>query len=185
MTTGAGKRNVLTIVLFATYAVVLVGIILFKFPFQYDLSTIGSSAGGLSTNGRDLNLIPFAGNYSDSRGFGVGDLVENVLVFIPLGVYLSMLRIPKGAGIRWFWMRALVVAGTSVAFEVIQYAFAIGHADITDVICDTVGGVVGIGVYGLAAVALKSRTTRVLNIIAIVLTVLALVFFVYLRLHSR
>jgi glycopeptide antibiotics resistance protein len=160
----------LTIVLFAIYALLLVGIILFKFPFQYQLTA----------NGRELNLIPFAGAYADHRGFGVSEVIENVLIFVPLGIYLSMLKS------EWsFRNRTLVVAATSVAFEAIQFAFGIGRADITDVLCNTVGGMVGIGLYALSTTVLKTRANRVLNIVELVVTVIALAFFAYLRAHSK
>jgi glycopeptide antibiotics resistance protein len=162
------RTRVLTIVLFAIYGVLLVGIILFKFPFNYDLAE----------NGRELNLIPFAGSFSSHR-FGLSEVVENVLIFAPLGLYLSML-------FRWsFGRRLLVVAAVSVVFEALQYAFAIGRSDITDVIENTAGGLLGLGVYALARKLLGSRANGVLNVLALVVTVLAVAFFTYLRAHSK
>jgi glycopeptide antibiotics resistance protein len=161
-------RNVLTIVLALIYALLLVGIILFKFPFNYDLTQ----------NGRELNLIPFAGSFSSHR-FGVSEVVENVLIFLPLGLYLSML-------LRWsFGRRVVVIATISVVFEALQYAFAIGRSDITDVLENTAGGILGIGIYVLASRLLAARTNRVLNVLALVVTVLAVALFTYLRAHSR
>jgi len=119
------RRSALTIVLFVIYVVVLVGVVLFKFPFQYQLTD----------SGRHLNLIPFA--------------------------------------------------GSSVAFEAIQFAFAIGRSDITDVLGNTLGGLVGIGLYALSARILKHRTKRVLTTVELVVTVIALAFFTFLRLHSE
>jgi glycopeptide antibiotics resistance protein len=162
--------SILAIVLFVVYALLLVGIILFKFPFQYELTN----------SGRELNLIPFAGSFADHRGFGTGDIISNVLIFLPLGVYLSMFRS------RWsFARRIVVVAATSVAFEAIQYAFGIGRSDITDVLCNTAGGLVGIGIYALSTRLLGIRTNRLLTIVALVVSVLALAFFTFLRLHSK
>jgi glycopeptide antibiotics resistance protein len=167
-TMASGRSRILTIVLFIVYAALLVGIVLFKFPFNYELTE----------NGRELNLIPFAGSFSSHR-FGVSEVVENVLIFAPLGLYLSML-FPCSLG-----RRVVVIAGVSVVFEAIQYAFAIGRSDITDVIENTAGGIVGIGVYLLARRLLATRANTVLNVVALVVTVLAIAFFVYLRAHSR
>jgi glycopeptide antibiotics resistance protein len=173
MTDSAKKSTVpgaLTIVLFAIYAILLVAIILFKFPFQYQLTS----------NGRELNLIPFGGSYTDFRRLGLGEVIENVLIFVPLGIYVSMLKN------QWsFARRALVIVATSVAFESIQFAFAIGRADITDVICNAFGGVVGIGLYAISANIMRTRTNRVLNTVALVVTVIALAFFTFLRMHSK
>jgi len=164
------RPDVLTIVLFAIYAVLLVGIILFKFPFQYQLTA----------SGRELNLIPFAGSYTDPRGLATGEVVENVLIFVPFGIYLSTL-------IRqWsFARRTMIIAATSVAFEIIQFAFAIGRADITDVLCNTLGGILGIGLFAILARVLRSHTVRVLGALELVVTVAALAFLTFLRLHSR
>lgn len=162
--------RILTIVLFVVYLALLVGVILFKLPFQYQLTE----------SGRELNLVPFAGTFADRRGFGIGDVIENVLVFVPLGVYLSLLRRRWSVG-----RRAVIIVATSVAFETIQFAFGIGRSDITDVLCNTVGGGIGIGIYVLSAKALGARTDRILSVIALVATVLVLAFFTYLRLHSK
>jgi glycopeptide antibiotics resistance protein len=162
--------GVLTIVLFVIYALLLVGVILFKFPFQYDLTE----------NGRELNLIPFGGSYTDLRGPGIGEGVENVLIFVPFGIYLSMLKR------EWtVWRRVATIAATSVGFEAVQFAFGIGRADITDVICNTFGGVLGIGLYAITANVMRTRANRVLNIVGLVVTVLVLAFFTFLRAHSK
>ena len=166
--TTSGRSRILTIVLFVIYIALLVGIILFKFPFNYELTE----------NARELNLIPFEGSFASHR-FGVSEVVENVLIFAPLGLYLSML-------FRWsFGRRVLVIAAVAVVFEAIQYAFAIGRSDITDVIENTAGGLVGIGVYLLARRVLATRAHTVLNVVALVVTVLAIAFFAYLRSHSK
>jgi glycopeptide antibiotics resistance protein len=166
----SGTRGALTLLLFVIYALLLVGVILFKFPFQYQLT--GS--------GRELNLIPFADTYTDHSGLEIGEVIENVLIFVPLGIYVSMLRS------EWsFGKRTLIIAATSVAFETIQFAFAIGRADITDVLCNTFGGIAGIGLYALSANLLKSRANRVLNVIELVVTAIALAFFAFLRVHSK
>ena len=41
--------------------------------------------------------------------------------------------------------RALVPAGLSILIELLQYVFKIGHCDIDDVISNTIGGLIGIG----------------------------------------
>jgi glycopeptide antibiotics resistance protein len=161
--------SILTVVLFAVYAVLLVCLVLFKFPFRYQLDS----------SGRDLNLIPFAGAFADSR-LGIGEVVDNVLVFLPLGLYLSMLRT------RWSTVRRiLAVVGTSVAFEVIQYVFGIGRSDITDVITNTLGGAIGIGIYAVTRRMLGIRTNRVLTVVELIATVVILLFVGFLALHSR
>jgi glycopeptide antibiotics resistance protein len=165
----SAARNV-TIVLFVIYAVVLVGLVLFKFPFSYDDSGAG----------RHLNLIPLAGSFTSSGVLRPGEIVENVLVFVPFGIYLSVLAR------RWpFWKKLLPIIATTVVFEAVQYAFAIGRADITDVLGNALGGAIGIGIYALLTKLLGARTDRVIVVVASILTLGALAFYAVLFLHSN
>jgi glycopeptide antibiotics resistance protein len=161
--------STLTIALFAIYALLLVGVILFKFPFSYQ--DTGS--------GRVLNLIPLAGSFRDGV-LRLDEILENVLIFVPLGLYLAML---KG---NWsFWKKTLLIVGLTVAFEIIQYVFAIGRADITDVITNTLGGLIGIGLYAALARVFKNRTDGVINVVALILTVFVLLYSAFLWSRSR
>jgi glycopeptide antibiotics resistance protein len=164
------RSNVLSIVLFAIYAALLIGVILFKFPFS-------SEATG---NGRAVNLIPFAGSLRSDGVLRLDELIENVVIFVPLGVYLSMVKRDWS-----FARKILLVVGVTVAFETIQYIFAIGRADITDVLTNTLGGLVGIGVYAVVARLLGKRTDRVINVVALVLTVFVLSYSAFLWSRSR
>jgi glycopeptide antibiotics resistance protein len=164
------KSSVLSIVLFAIYAALLIGVILFKFPFS-------SEATG---NGRAVNLIPFAGSFRSDGVFRLDELIENVVIFVPLGVYLSMVKRDWS-----FARKLLLVVGVTVAFETIQYIFAIGRADITDVLTNTLGGLVGIGVYAVVARLLGKRTDRVINVVALILTVFVLSYSAFLWSRSR
>jgi glycopeptide antibiotics resistance protein len=163
-------QRIVTIALFAIYGLVLVGVILFKFPFSYQ-EDVG---------GRVLNLIPLAGSYGDAGVLRVDELVENVLIFVPFGLYLSMVKR------TWsFWRRSALILGVTVAFEIIQYIFAIGRADVTDVLTNAIGGMLGIGLYALLSRVFKGRTDLVINVVALILTVAALLELVFLRSHAR
>ena len=163
-------RNGLTIALGVIYALLLTGVILFKFPFSYD------ETGGK----RIVNLVPLMGSFSRDGVIRWDQIVENVLIFVPLGVYFCMV---KGS---WpFWKKTLLIAGVTVAFEIIQYIFAIGRADITDVLTNALGGIVGIGFYALLAKVLRNRTNVVINIAALILTVFVLLYSAFLLSRSR
>jgi glycopeptide antibiotics resistance protein len=168
--TSSRPEAVLTIVLAIVYAVLLVAIVVLKFPFN----------GPATDDPRVLNLVPFANSFGGRDGSGWSQVVENILVFVPFGIYLSMVR--PGWG---FLRRVVVIAATSAAFETIQYAFAIGRADITDVIDNTLGGVIGIALYLLVSKLLGRRTSRGLNILGIVATVAVLVLCLRLFTHDR
>lgn len=63
----------------------------------------------------------------------------NIAMFVPLGVFLPLAAKPFR---RWYWMLA-AGAGTSLFIEVTQYIFGRGQADVDDLICNTLGAVLG------------------------------------------
>jgi glycopeptide antibiotics resistance protein len=162
-------RSSLTVALFAIYSLLLIGLILFKIPFSYQDSSAG----------RELNLIPLAGSFTGNGTFRYGEVIENVLVFVPLGIYICMLK-----PIWSFAKKIVPIVATTVAFEVIQYAFAVGRADITDVLGNTLGGIIGIGMYAALSKILGNGTRRVLNLLCLVLTVGALLLFMIVLMNT-
>jgi glycopeptide antibiotics resistance protein len=135
MTTVEPKRpsmQSLARILFVVYLIILAWLILFKFSVHF--------ASVLHYDKRSLNFEPFS-----SASGSPGEVVDNVLVFIPFGLFLSV----NFKGLN-FWSKLLVVLGVSIAAETIQYIFAIGATDITDVITNTMGGLIGITGYDLS-----------------------------------
>lgn len=63
----------------------------------------------------------------------------NIAMFVPLGVFLPLAAKPLR---RWYWMLA-AGAGTSLIIEVIQYILGRGQADADDLICNTLGAMLG------------------------------------------
>ncbi|MEA5013939.1 MAG: VanZ family protein [Candidatus Limiplasma sp.] len=114
------------------------------------LFKIGITSSGKGTS-RSYNLIPFhtirqyvSGDSGVARARAVQNIGGNIAVFIPYGLYLQVLLKNKGFG-KSLW----IVAGTSIAVEVLQYAFGVGAADIDDVLLNACGGAIGILGYKL------------------------------------
>lgn len=114
--------------LFAAYLVILLWLVLFKFsydPFAVirDFQT------------RSLNLIPFTRAHKS-------EMISNLVAFIPFGVML-------GVNFKQvlFKYKIIVIFTFSLAVELIQYALAIGVSDITDLIMNTLGGLIGLAFY--------------------------------------
>lgn len=126
--------NVLFFVSFIFYISFLLWNILFKYVSPIELFRSEREFY------RSLNLIPFndimEGNYNQL------DVIGNVILFIPLGIYVYMFL----KKLKWY-ENIVIIALISLAFEVSQYIFAIGASDITDIITNTVGGSIGIGIY--------------------------------------
>lgn len=55
----------------------------------------------------------------------------------------------------------------SMSFEILQYLLRIGMSDITDLLTNTAGGLIGIGIFHLALKLLKSEEKATRAFIAI------------------
>jgi glycopeptide antibiotics resistance protein len=147
------KNRIFTVVLLCVYAVLLVWIVLLKLSAPADLKYLRCE--------RSLNLIPF--HYGTEVGTHLDEVILNVLVFIPLGLYCGMLG-------RKAWKAILIGFGVSLAFEAVQYAFAIGAADVTDLISNTAGTAIGVCIY-LILHRVCRRTDRLYRVLNIVLCI--------------
>ncbi|MFT3985093.1 MAG: VanZ family protein [Lachnospiraceae bacterium] len=117
---------------------------------------------------RSLNLIPFhsinayiAGNDNVMRSFALSNVLGNVVIFVPLGVYLALFNqsAKKVGTILWMFLFSVIV-------EIIQYIFRLGIGDIDDVILNSLGGVIGLGLYHLLWIICNDKN-QVRNVIAI------------------
>ena len=150
-------------VLLALYLLTLLWLTLFK--LSYDIPSILANY-----QTRSLNLIPFV-TYGQT---GISETVSNFVTFIPFGILLS-LNFKKAA----LWRLLIVVFVFSVAVETLQFIFAIGTTDATDVVTNTFGGLVGIVLYRLANKIVKAE---ILDRIIIAVGVTLFVAFILLRL---
>ena len=136
------KSNYLATILFFIYLALLIWIILFKLQFSiHDLDKI-----------RSVNFIPFYYDKEIGVAFHLTEILENVLIFVPMGIYLQMLM-PKVKQ----YVKIIIIAGTSFLLETMQYVLAIGRSDITDVLTNTVGGLLGLAVYSMVVRLIGNR----------------------------
>lgn len=155
----AKNSRIFTIVLLSVYGLILVWIVLLKTSTVAELKYLPCE--------RTLNLIPF--HYDVEVGTHVEEVVLNALVFVPLGLYASMLGMKA-------WKAILLGFCVSLLFEALQYALSIGAADVTDLLMNTLGTAIGVGFYLLLRRMCKrpDRLNTVLNIIMCVGTALFL-----------
>ncbi len=158
------NRKPLTIIismLFLFYLAILVWIILFK--LQFALSDIDHI--------RNINLIPFHYSTANGEQFHIKEVRDNVLIFIPFGIFLSMLAPNMRLQNKFF-----IILGTSLVFETMQFVLSIGATDITDLITNSSGGSIGMGFYAILFKVVKDRQKidTVISIVAGIVTVLFL-----------
>ena len=152
-------QNNITAGLLVLYLVLLTWIILFKMQFSFqDLRDF--------TDFREINLIPFAGSVMVDHQIDFNEIILNVIAFIPFGIYLNMIK-PNWSILK----QILPIAGVSLLYETLQFILAIGGSDITDLIGNTLGGVIGIGVFIVFRNLFSLKANKILNIIASIGTI--------------
>ena len=147
----------MTCAVFCIYLFLLIWLVLFK--FATNISELPSM--------RSVNLIPFY--YAQETNTHPKEVLYNVIVFVPLGVYAQLFLQDRKTG--------TIVASvllTSVLFETVQFSLAIGASDITDVIGNTFGGVLGICLCAGMKKALPAKMITVLNCVGIIIEITAI-----------
>lgn len=151
------KEQRITTVLLTIYLIILTWIILLK--MQVTTEMLPSI--------RNINLIPYGQSVIVNGRIDFTEIINNAIAFIPVGVYVAMLK-PEWSFIK----KVLPSVGISLIYEVLQYVFAIGATDITDVINNTIGGIVGVCIAALCFTMFKEKAYKVLHTLAIIGTVL-------------
>lgn len=164
------SRSHATTLLFVIYLIFLTWVILFKTSFSFaELGYI-----------RQVNLVPFWNDGHSNARIVAREIRDNALIFVPVGFYLFLI------GEKRLLVCAGISLGISAIFEVLQYTFAIGVSDITDLITNTIGGIVG---FGIAYLLLRNnhnpKKVQRITIIAGILTGLLLIGCVSIMILSK
>ena len=79
-------------------------------------------------------------------------ILDNILVFIPFGMLLPAAagKMPCG---KTFWLTSLCGLLASLGIETMQYAFSLGYSEFDDLIFNTLGTMIGAGVYAMSGKA--------------------------------
>ena len=153
-------------ILFLLYLFLLIWIILFKTSFSiYDFVNLSKI--------RKINLIPFY--YSTKVTFHLREVIANILIFIPLGIYLKILGKSNKKVILYGF-------SFSILLELIQFIFKLGVTDITDVITNLSGTTLGVIAYILLNKIFKNeeKIKKILNILASIVTILFILLIIVL-----
>lgn len=155
------KTGLLVPLLFAVYLALLIWIILFKLEFSISV---------LKTN-RSINLIPFYYENEIGMGLHLKEVLENAVIFIPLGIYLCMLKHDFSVKVKFIF-----ILMTSLILEISQYILAVGRTDVTDLITNTCGGMAGVGLYWLSVKVFrnKKRLDFIITVLAAVATIVVI-----------
>ncbi|MWC27615.1 VanZ family protein [Paenibacillus sp. MMS18-CY102] len=137
---------------------------------------------------RSINLIPFKSikdymvdDPATIRRFAFSNVVGNIVIFIPLGIFLLVFKNGKR-----IMANVLLLFLVSLFVEIMQWLLGIGVADIDDIILNSLGGWIGIVGCKLLFVILrdKRRVRTVITMLSAIglPAILYILFMVKLRL---
>lgn len=146
--------------IFIIYLLVLFLVLVMKFPQMnmfYDI--VDRWKTGIKPSFVDKpNLIPFkvikeyVGNMQTIDDWFAKNLLCNIIMFMPCG-FLSPLFLRKNR----IWHILIFGIALSIIVEILQAVLGVGTGDIDDVILNTLGLLLGFGIYKLIySVALKN-----------------------------
>jgi glycopeptide antibiotics resistance protein len=165
-------HRALLVALFMVYLALLAWSVLWKFEVPW----IGEAA----LRPRPIKLVPFLPS-GDAGASAPQEVIANLLLFVPFGLYLGLLA-PA-----WQWWKATAVfVGASLALEVTQHLISTGSFDVTDLIVNAAGGVIGLGLISAIRRRLHGRTAVVMTracLIGTAVCVLAVGLFVASPMH--
>jgi glycopeptide antibiotics resistance protein len=156
--------NRLTTVLFLIYLIAICWILLFKLGVRFSYM-----------EKRSVNLIPFSEPMILS-----GENILNVVIFVPLGLYTGILfeRMSLGKNLLFFLLLSSIVEG-------LQYILRVGAFDVTDIITNTLGGLIGLIIFRAIGKAFNNsvKAQKFINIIAATGTILMILLLVLLKMN--
>lgn len=127
---------------FLLYLWLLVWVITLKFNSKVVISDSHAYATWTLQQRLGKNLIPFYTLTIWSGWSGLKEPVMNVLIYLPFGYYIRHYTKSIGKSIA-------ITFASSVAFELIQLFTGLGFLDSTDIVMNTLGGLIGLLLYGL------------------------------------
>ena len=93
-----------------------------------------------------VNLLPLVNLFDyDSKRDLLLNVIGNAAMFVPSGIVLPTVY----KRLNTFWKVLLAGIGISLCIEIIQLPFSVRATDIDDLILNTIGVIVGYGIYAL------------------------------------
>ncbi|MGG6309350.1 VanZ family protein [Paenibacillus macerans] len=162
--TGIGQGVLLAVfsLMFCVYALVMLKIVLFKtIPlaevFQARFLPV-----------RSVNAVPLRTimEYLTSDGIEtrqvLANIAGNIALFVPSGMFVAFAAGRKPLRIQLLWL-----LGASVSLEALQFILALGSSDVDDILLNTAGGALGIGVYMRLRKKTRTRNRLLIGMIMV------------------
>jgi len=130
-------------------------LLLIEYVFLIFCSTVIFRATGAT---RQYDFHPF---WSYDRPDLLIENIMNVIVFIPVGMILGSLLRVKGS-----WLVALLIGcSISITIEALQFCFMRGFSEVDDVMHNTLGCLIGYGIYAIARYGYERISIRSVGVL--------------------
>ncbi|WP_010296673.1 VanZ family protein [Clostridium senegalense] len=176
------RKKIETVFLYGVFICYILFLIKLLFLSRVSFSTLFNKQRTLD---RSMNLIPFYSireyifsNSVTIKNFAFSNLVGNIIIFIPLGTYLSLFKNNKKV-----ITNMLFIFIVSLFIEIIQGLFGIGASDIDDIILNCLGGLIGILGYKFLLFIL--RDDKKVRVTITILSAIGLPVLLYLLLMVK
>lgn len=163
------KLKIINIVCLISYFIFLIWLLLLK--QNYTISTIKALYKPDYHGDFVLHFTKWEDGYFHLY---VIDIIENILIFVPLGALLLI----SFKNIKWYYLLIIAIL-LPILIELTQYFSHIGVGDIKDIITNTSGSIIG---YISALILYKHINKKAFTIIQIIinaLTILIIIFFIF------
>mgnify|MGYP001027468016 CR=1 FL=1 len=122
---------------------------------------------------QSVSLIPFRTitDYLSYGGFlSFINVLGNIVLFIPLGIYLMFFNHNKRICLNTLWVVLI-----SMAVEILQYVFKVGATDIDDIILNGLGGFLGIMIYKILRKIFKDKVGYAIELASLIVGITFLI----------
>jgi glycopeptide antibiotics resistance protein len=163
------NANKLTIVLFDIYLIVLAWILLFKLGVRFSYMSK-----------RSVSLIPFSEPLMRNSKMDFGEIILNVIIFVPLGIYAGILFRRWNLRNKLFFFFLV-----SFLIESLQFILRVGAFDVSDIITNMLGGIFGLMIFEVIERLFNNpaRSQKFINTIAAIATAIMVSLLVLLKLN--
>lgn len=137
-----------------SFSKILMNLIFILYILFLGYLTLFSHYYGRESFHRTLNLIPFKtilgffnSSYKLKPEIIITNIFGNIVAFIPMGLVLPIIFRLINRFKRIFY----IVLLSTLTIEIFQYILGVGTTDIDDILLNTVGGMIGFGLYKLGS----------------------------------
>lgn len=133
---------------------------------------------------REFNMVPFRSIFEDIGAGRLrlsGNFLGNILIFIPVGIFLSLFRPNKKMAVN-----LVIVLFISLFVEMMQFLTNTGIADIDDLLLNGLGGLVGLFIYQILSFKRSYlKIKKAVTILSVIIGFPVIALYLYIVIFGR